>query len=63
MTIELPSYYQPYSRLYTRLAHYDNTLIVRVIKAFAPFTMAQIILVERPEGDVTASQYLYPQDL
>lgn len=40
---ELPSYYQPDSRLHLRLTHDDNILTLRVIKAFTPFTMAQVI--------------------
>jgi serine/threonine protein kinase len=43
----LPSYYQPRSRLYIQLPEHDNILKVQVIKAFAPFTMAQVILVKR----------------
>jgi hypothetical protein len=57
---ELPSYYQPYSRLYIQLAHYDNTLTVQVIKAFAPFTMAQVILVKRIGEDQVSKTLQLP---
>ncbi|KAM6494986.1 hypothetical protein JOM56_009609 [Amanita muscaria] len=58
VTPELPEYYQPGATLLLDLEPTKTPLSLRVLRAFTPFTMGQVILVELDPGK-NCSAYLY----
>ncbi|KAM6490134.1 hypothetical protein JOM56_014453 [Amanita muscaria] len=61
VTHELPKYYQPGVSLTLNLEPTNTPLSLRVLRAFTPFTMGQVILVELDPGKNSSAYLSLPQ--